>query len=226
MRIVLLVAIGLLPLVLAACSIHIDAGPWHEGTPVQGSGKRSTESRKVNAFHGIALGGAGTMDVRVGPAKKVEIEIDDNLLPEIATEVRDGVLQIGSKHLILSDKGLHVTIQTPDLDSLDLSGTCAARIYGIRGSKFQVDISGSGKLGASGDVDSVTLDISGSGRADLSSLQSRAAIAIISGSGSAKIDARESLKTDISGSGSVTYTGNPAHVEKSISGSGSVEPER
>jgi hypothetical protein len=226
MKFLLVALVGLAPFVLSACAIHIDSGSWGGGTAMQGSGKRVAETRAVSAFHAIAFGGAGSLDVRVGQQQKVVLEIDDNLLPEITTEVRDGVLHIGGKRRYRSEKGLHVTIQVPELDSMDLSGSGAARVEGVKGSKFRADISGSGRLAASGAVDSLALDISGSGRADLASLRVRDAAVDISGSGSVKVDARESLKADISGSGSIAYAGNPSRVEKSISGSGSVRPDQ
>jgi hypothetical protein len=226
MKLLLVALVGLAPFVLSACAIHIDSGSWGGGTAMQGSGKRVTETRAVSAFHAIAFGGAGTLDVRAGQQQKVVLEIDENLLPEITTEVRDGVLHIGSKRNYRSDEGLHLTIQAPDLTSLDLSGSCAARVEGLKAAKFDVAISGSGRLAAAGAVDSLNLGISGSGRADLAGLRARDASVDISGSGSARVDARESLKADISGSGSVTYSGNPAAVQKSISGSGSVRAER
>jgi hypothetical protein len=226
MRFVLIGLVGMLPMALAACSMHVDASAWHGGTAVQGSGKRATETRGVSVFHGVSFGGAGTVDVRVGPEQKLVIEIDDNLLPEISTEVRNGVLEIGNRHNIRSDKGIRVTVQVPRLDSMDMSGSGAARVEGLKGSKFHAEISGSGKIDATGAVDSLNLDIAGSGSANMSSLQAREVAVDISGSGSARVYARESLKADISGSGSVTYSGNPAHIKKSISGSGSVNPTR
>jgi hypothetical protein len=44
----------------------------------------------------------------------------------------------------------------------------------------------------------------------------------ISGSGDVEVNVKESLEANISGSGSVTYRGNPAHVNSHSSGSGKV----
>jgi hypothetical protein len=215
---------GLIPVALAACSIHIDAGTPVRlgGNAVTGSGKRVSEDRPVPAFHGVEFGGSGSVNVAVGGPQKVTVEIDDNLLSRVTTTVEGGVLHIGTKGRFRSDKGLRVTVQVPSLDSIDMSGSGSARIAGLHGGKLDAALSGSGKIDASGTVERVHLDISGSGEADLSSLKSRDAAVTISGSGSARVDATDSLKADISGSGSVNYTGNPKNVDKSISGSGRV----
>ena len=46
----------------------------------------------------------------------------------------------------------------------------------------------------------------------------------VSGSGNARVYASGSLNATISGSGNVGYSGNPANVEKDISGSGEISP--
>jgi hypothetical protein len=50
----------------------------------------------------------------------------------------------------------------------------------------------------------------------------RDATASIDGSGSIVLNATHSLDASISGSGSILYTGNPAQVTKSVSGSGTI----
>jgi hypothetical protein len=59
----------------------------------------------------------------------------------------------------------------------------------------------------------------------LNRLIARDATASIDGSGSIVLTATHSLNASISGSGTILYTGNPAQVTKSVTGSGTIGGE-
>jgi hypothetical protein len=61
-----------------------------------GSGNVITESRDVAGFNEIALGGIGTGIVTQGDEEALTIEAEDNLLPPIGSEVREGPQQAGN----------------------------------------------------------------------------------------------------------------------------------
>ena len=67
--------------------------------------------------------------------------------------------------------------------------------------------------------------IGGSGTALLSRLTARDATASIEGSGTIVLTATHSLDASISGSGTILYTGNPAQITKSVTGSGTISGE-
>ena len=54
------------------------------------------------------------------------------------------------------------------------------------------------------------------------SLQTKTAEISTTGAGDAEIAVAETLKVVITGAGKVTYSGNPATIEKHISGAGSI----
>lgn len=83
-------------------------------------------------------------------------------------------------------------------------------------------ISGSGKIQASGSADMVKTRISGSGKVLAAELQTNRCDIRISGSGDVEINVKNELDADISGSGSVSYRGNPKKVNSHASGSGKV----
>jgi len=215
-----LILLALLPVSVTGCEIHGASAAFDGSTSIVGSGNRTSETRNVPTFRGVAYANSGSLEVTVGKAQKLTIEIDDNLLKEVRTEVRDGVLYIESKHGYQSKKGLKVTAQVSAFDSVSLSGSVAARITGIQSDKFKADISGSGSLNATGAADQFTIDVSGSASADLKSLHSRSASVDISGSGSVRLYASDSLSANISGSGSIEYSGSPKKITKDVSGSG------
>ena len=71
-------------------------------------------------------------------------------------------------------------------------------------------------------IDYNELAISGSGRFEGLGLQASSYDVDISGSGSAKISVTEAIYSQISGSGSIHYKGNPQKVRSDVSGSGRV----
>ncbi len=117
---------------------------------------------------------------------------------------------------------LKIVMRAANVKSFDLSGRSELSIADYRQDELRIDISGSGKVVASGVADTVEVDISGSGDADLASLKSKGADVEISGSGEAIISPTEWAKLEISGRGDVTLTTHPPKLSTDVSGSGEV----
>jgi len=62
------------------------------GRGIAGSGNRKTEKRDLKSFNAIDTSGAYDVKITCQKPASFEIEADDNILPLIKTEVRDGVL--------------------------------------------------------------------------------------------------------------------------------------
>ena len=78
---------GLAMIVIAGCGVGL----------VVGSGNAVTEEREISGVEGVALSFVGDLRITQGDEEKLVITGDDNVLPLITTEVKDGVLTIGSK---------------------------------------------------------------------------------------------------------------------------------
>ncbi|MCL2270170.1 MAG: DUF2807 domain-containing protein [Treponema sp.] len=89
---------------------------------------------------------------------------------------------------------------------------------------MSADISGSGRITVTGNGNDVSIRISGSGKFNGIEFQSNKTTARISGSGDLEIWALESLRANVSGSGMITYRGNP-QVDFNSSGSGRIKRE-
>ena len=61
---------------------------------IPGSGVIVAESRFVDDFDAISLNGSANLLISVGEPASVTVEIDDNLLDVITTEVDNGCLEI------------------------------------------------------------------------------------------------------------------------------------
>ena len=91
---------------------------------------------------------------------------------------------------------------------------------------LEVSILSSGSLTAEGKVDKLTVNVMGSGKANLGKLTARSVTVMLMGSGDATVAPGEDLKAHIMGSGDVRLTTHPANIQRSIMGSGRVIEER
>ena len=94
--------------------------------------------------------------------------------------------------------------------ALDCSGT------------VMMNISGSGDLKVSGQCKNLNLQISGSGDFRGYELKAEKAVVRISGSGDVGVYASSELEAQVSGSGDISYAGNPVKVNSNVSGSGEI----
>jgi hypothetical protein len=210
-----LALLALLGLVLPACDdVTVD---------VRGSGNVSSESRDVSGFDHIKLVGSGDVVVDVTGAESLIVEAEDNILPILTAEVRNGVLELGSKESYTASRGITYTITAEHLDVIEVEGSGDVVATGILCPEFDVQISGSGTVRPSGEAEMLAVDISGSGDYVGDEFEANEAAVTIGGSGYALVNATAELTVDIQGSGEVQYMGDPI-VHETISGMGNVSP--
>lgn len=104
----------------------------------------------------------------------------------------------------------------------DVSGSGKVTLSATIDNTADFGISGSGKIEARGSADMVKTQISGSGKVLAADLQTNRCDIRISGSGDVEINVKNELDANISGSGSVSYKGNPKKINSHASGSGKV----
>jgi putative autotransporter adhesin-like protein len=215
---------------------------------VIGEGPLVTQARAVSNFTGISSETSGNAYVTIGPAYKVEITAQQNILDVINTNVVNGVLHIDFKDnvRVRVHEDVTVNISLPAADyfrlsgsgNMDVSGDVAANNLkltlsgsgniavqnAVIADKIDVEVSGSGNITVlNGSAINEDLDISGSGNIQLAGVAAQKTTAHISGSGDVKVVVSQWLDAHISGSGSVYYHGNPI-ISTHISGSGKVIP--
>jgi hypothetical protein len=229
----IMAALMIAALLLSACGTGL----------VVGSGNKETEEREISNVNGVALSFVGDLHITQGDEEKLVITGDDNVLPLITTEVRDGLLTIGSKSTLgipmVTELRYDLTVR--DLNSLRLSGAGNAQMDGLETGDLAVAVSGAGNLVVrnlkadrvaanlsgvgnvelSGEADRQAVTLSGAGSYEGSDLETGSADVALSGLGSATVWATESLNATISGAGNIEYYGDP-DVDSRISGLGNV----
>jgi hypothetical protein len=194
----------------------------HFGKGVQGSGNLKTEKRNLPAFKGIETTGAYEVEVMCQKPASVEIEADDNIVPLIRTDVRDGVLYVTSEKSYNPSRAVTLRISLPELTSVSSRGAGEVTIQDAQSDDLKIESMGAASIKAAGKVKSATISSSGAGDIDANRLQAEKARVTVAGAASVSVYATEQLDVSVSGVGSVTYGGNPKTVNKSVSGIGSV----
>ena len=83
-------------------------------------------------------------------------------------------------------------------------------------------MSGSGDMDLSGKTNDLDVQVSGSGDIKAYDLDAEFVTAQVSGSADIKVTANQMLKARVSGSGDISYKGNPKKIETKTSGSGDI----
>ena len=214
---------------------------------VNGNGDIATEARATGAFDAVSLTGGFNVVIRQGPANKVEVKADRNLLAVIETRVVEGskgrTLEISPK------KGVNVhsstnpsfIIEMPDLRGVSVAGSGTVKVEAMKTGGVEAAIAGSGdirfanldaerlamKVSGSGDIvaagrcGNASVSIAGSGDVKAAELVAEEVKVSIAGSGDAQVNATRKLSVSIAGSGDVKYAGSP-EISSSIAGSGKV----
>ncbi|MBW2412618.1 MAG: DUF2807 domain-containing protein [Deltaproteobacteria bacterium] len=231
-----LLCITLLTFTITGCIVVIN------GESVQGSGNIITQEREVAEFSKVYLRGSGKVFLTPGETQSLEIKTDDNIMPLIETEVRGKKLTISHGNNRLRPTFFEVYITVQKLEGVGISGSgdivgndrfvtdmLYVEISGsgdmdleVKTGLLENKISGSGSLQLSGTAEEYTISVSGSGKMNAYGVDARHVSVQVSGSGSCRISASESLDARISGSGDVYYRGQPK-IDARISGSGSLK---
>jgi hypothetical protein len=181
----------------------------------------ATESREVSGFDQVDLSGSGRVLIAVTGTESLTIEAEDNILPLLTTEVRNGRLELGAKQSISLTREIVYTITVVSLEAVSVSGSGSVTATGVDADGFDVEISGSGTVTPGGVSESLDLSISGSGVFEGEGLVSVTGTVSLSSSGNAVVNVTEDLDVRLTSSGSVEYLGDPG-VSISRSGTGDI----
>jgi len=232
---------------LLALSLLLTAGAnaqW--GKKINGNGNVVTINRTTPDYDGIDMSGSFDVELIEGQEGKLSLTGEENLLKYIVTEVKNGKLTIktekGANLSPSRNKGITLRIPIENIDALSLSGS--GDIIGrttIKTENFKTALSGSGDITAeveantvsavmsgSGDIElrgkctDFDIKVSGSGDIDTYGLAADNVDVLISGSADVEVTANKSLKARVSGSGDVSYRGNPQKVDTKSTGSGDI----
>jgi hypothetical protein len=190
---------------------------------IRGNGRLITEQRKVEPFINIEAGGAFRVDWRSG-VPSASITVDENLMQYVEMEVRDKILHVWTTRSIRPRHSIKLQLTSNALEGASFSGASQLTAHQLTGSKFYLETTGASEATLDGAVDELIANITGAGDLRAESLQTKTAQVSVTGAGDARIAVTDTLKVSITGAGKVEYIGNPPHIERDITGAGSIRP--
>jgi hypothetical protein len=210
----------------------------------QSAGPQTTQERTIQGVTAVELLTSGDLTITIGTTEALTVTAGANQLTGLTSQVIDGTLILDTKGSISGDSEISYALTVAPLERVDLSGSGDASGSGVlRGdatlsvtgsgsanltdlelSGIVVDISGSGDVQLAGRAVTQRVTVSGSGNYNGSGLATEETTVEVTGSGNAQVQATERLSATTSGSGDVTYTGDPADIERDSSGSGEIIP--
>lgn len=208
-------------------------------------GPRVTETRAVEGVRAVELSTSGDLTIEHGDEPSLTVTAGEDVLPRLTSEVRDGVLLLGTEggggwgwggtgpiqyHLVVSELDAVAVRGSGDVDAravpgprlaVSVQGSGDVRVDDVDAEAVLVDIAGSGDVRLAGRTQAQRVVVEGSGEYSADDLLSQEVDVTVRGSGDVAVDVSRRLVASVSGSGSVTHTGG-AQVSADVQGSGDV----
>lgn len=213
----------LIPAILLALSCQLVSGL---GTGVRGSGNVVSESRPVMGFDRVSVCCGIELYLTQDGRESVEIEADDNILPQIETTVVNNELIIRYKNQLggmafKPSSPVKARVSAIELRGVDLSGGGWMDAGQLVSDDFSLNLSGGSQAKVAG-VEAGQLDIqmSGGGHLSISEASSTRAAADLSGGAQLEIASLTGQDFELrsSGGGWIQVQGSVATQRASLSG--------
>lgn len=231
------------------CSIFLIAAVLFASCQtLTGNGNVRDEKRNIPEIYEVNTSGSIDVEIKSGDTYSVTVHNDDNLLPYVITEVDNGALNIHYKDgYFINNDHAKVIVTAPALEKLASSGNADITSNGVIKNSKEIELKTSGSGDINVEVDAPAITVTGSGSGDItlsgrtkdfdckmsgsgdvkcSNLKSENAVIHVSGSSDVHVFASVSLKVNVTGSGDVYYSGNPASPQIHITGSGTVQESK
>jgi autotransporter translocation and assembly factor TamB len=228
-------------LLMTGCSYS-----W-ENERIIGNGNSSTKSVTTADYDMIEV--TGMMDIQLvnGKEGNIMVTADDNLHAYIIVEVKNNILYVNTKDNVnlKSEQGITITVPIEEISKMNVTGSGDIKnteqmiteyldlsIIGsgdinlsLNATEVDAEIVGSGDITLSGSTTELTINIQGSGDFKSFDFDAKSTNVTVTGSGNAKVMAKENLVARVNGSGDIFYKGNPTKTDFESNGSGKISAE-
>jgi hypothetical protein len=178
---------------------------------VVGSGNLVTESRAVTDFAAVEVSAAAHLVVEQTGGESLSVTAEDNVLPLVRSEVRNGRLILGLE----PNAGVTITreilfrLTVRDLAEVEASGATRVEMRGVDSAELTLRFSGASSVSARGAVDRAILTLAGASHCEAPELRTRVLTATVSGASYALVRASDFLEANVSGASVLEYLGDP-----------------
>ena len=188
---------------------------------VEGDGAQATQTRELKKFDEIELRIQADMRVTIGKPTPLTIETDENILPLIKMNVRNGRLVISSDCPFRTKNGPDINVTVAKLHAVEVVGAGDMWISNLDNENLSVGATGTADVHLSGKTKHLSVAATGTSDVHAYDLEVDTANATLIGSADAKLNVSKSLTATITGNGDLHYKGDPM-LTKAIIGEGDV----
>ena len=203
-------------------------------------------------FSRLYFKSVGEVFLLIGETCNLRVEGDPQLVDNVVAQLEGDELKITYAaeiedwtkfQWVSAENRLRYYVTVKELDHLHMGGAGVIRADGLSGESLRVNhagigaltlkglqfdelnivLDGLGEIRVEGQADVQYVELSGGGSYHAENLHSQAVNINLTGAGSARIWAEETLNAHVSGAGNITYKGDP-QVEQTITGLGGVKP--
>ena len=138
-------------------------------------------------------------------------------------EARDRVLHVRTTRSVRPSHSIRLVLTSNALEGASFSGASRLMRISLR-SKFDLETTGASKVTLDGGVDELVANMTGASDLRAESCKQKSPEFSVTGAGDAQSAVSDTLKVSITGAGKVEYVGNPPHMQREITGAGSIRP--
>ena len=182
-----------------------------------GSGTTKTDSRNNTGFKKIKVENAIDVNVSVGRGFAITVTADDNVMPNVATEIQGDTLVVSLKSKVNAKSKINVDITMPEITDIDLVGAASCGVTGVKTDELNVSATGASRIKLDGTVKTLKAKAVGASVVDAEALRADKAEVESVGASNITVAASDDLKADATGASSVTYVGDPKQVKQNAS---------
>ena len=207
---------------LILLGILMAVGVSAEVKKIKGTGYLVVHDRQADQpFTRVSVQQSITLYVSQGKTEGITVEADDNIIPYIKTEIKNGQLNIflDPEVIVRGYTAMNVSVSMPIIT--DINVAAAGRLEGS--SPFTVNKL---EIVASGAVEQFDLEMSSAATLKAWELRVKNCDAEISGAAKAEVSISGQLEAEISSAGILIYDGNPRITKQNVTGRGTLVKRR
>ena len=226
---------------LILLGILMAVGVSAEVKKIKGTGYLVVHDRQADQpFTRVSVQQSITLYVSQGKTEGITVEADDNIIPYIKTEIKNGQLNIflDPEVIVRGYTAMNVSVSMPIIT--DINVAAAGRLEGsspftvnkleivasgagsvklvVKGSEVDVEASGAARLELKGEVEQFDLETW--------ELRVKNCDAEISGAAKAEVSISGQLEAEISSAGILIYDGTPRITKQNVTGRGTLVKRR
>lgn len=193
---------------------------------IKGNDNTKIERRDLPAYTSLIVEGPFDVQVSLQHEPMIRVIADENLIPHIVTEVQGDTLKIYSHAGFETDDTLRVEVHTRSLTSIVAADQANIGVTSLNTPRLEVTASDETNINLSGQATELVANLNGHATLKASHLNTKIATVRQTGTSHAEVYARESLDLDIMDASKLFYYGNPEVVNKRVTGTARLNPNR